>query len=80
MAEALVEARVDREVADRATTVLKKAGLSFSDAISPLLTRTANEGVLPFPLRMTQRNTIDGSALRCRKLSMIPGLLFRMER
>ena len=48
MPEALVEARVDSEVAARATTVLKEAGLSLSDAISLLLTRIANEGALPF--------------------------------
>jgi len=46
-ANALVQARIDEDVKVRATAVLEKQGLSISDAVRILLTRTANEGVVP---------------------------------
>ncbi|MDZ5650706.1 type II toxin-antitoxin system RelB/DinJ family antitoxin [Nitrospirillum sp. BR 11828] len=47
---ALVQTRIDADVKDRAAAVLEKMGLSVSDAVRILLTRTANEGALPFLL------------------------------
>jgi len=49
-ANALVQTRIDAEVKDRATAVLERLGLTVSDAVRILLTRTANEGALPFDL------------------------------
>ncbi|MEH6953118.1 type II toxin-antitoxin system RelB/DinJ family antitoxin (plasmid) [Nitrobacter sp. NHB1] len=49
-ANALVQTRIDAEVRDRATAVLEGMGLTVSDAVRILLTRTANEGVLPLEL------------------------------
>jgi DNA-damage-inducible protein J len=49
-ANALVQARVDADVKDRATAVLEGMGLTVSDAVRILLTRTANEGALPLEL------------------------------
>lgn len=46
-ANALVQARIDEDVKARATAVLDKQGLTISDAVRILLTRTANEGVVP---------------------------------
>ncbi len=47
-ANALVQARIDSDVKDRATVVLENMGLTVSDAVRILLTRVANEGALPF--------------------------------
>ncbi|MCA1970730.1 unnamed protein product [Ciceribacter sp. T2.26MG-112.2] len=47
---AVVQARIDAEVRDRAAAVLERMGLTVSDAVRILLTRTANEGVLPIEL------------------------------
>ena len=49
-ANALVQTRIDADVRDRASAVLKSMGLTVSDAVRILLTRTANEGVLPLEL------------------------------
>jgi len=46
-ANALVQARIDAAVKDRASLVLEKLGLTVSDAVRILLTRVANEGALP---------------------------------
>lgn len=46
-ANALVQTRIDAEVRERATAVLEDMGLTVSDAVRILLTRTANEGALP---------------------------------
>jgi DNA-damage-inducible protein J len=51
-ATALVQTRVDPEVKQRAAAVLEELGMTVSDAVRILLTRTANEGALPFPLTM----------------------------
>ena len=45
---ALIQARIDPDVKDRATAVLSGLGLTVSDAVRILLTRVANEGALPF--------------------------------
>jgi DNA-damage-inducible protein J len=47
---ALVQTRIDADVKERATAVLENMGLTVSDAVRILLTRTANEGALPLEL------------------------------
>ncbi|MEF0940987.1 type II toxin-antitoxin system RelB/DinJ family antitoxin [Rhizobium sp. BR 362] len=47
---ALIQIRIDAEIKERATAVLEDMGLTVSDAIRILLTRTANEGALPLEL------------------------------
>lgn len=47
---ALVQTRIDPVVKERAAAVLESMGLTISDAVRILLTRTANEGGLPFEL------------------------------
>jgi DNA-damage-inducible protein J len=49
-AKALVQTRIDADVRDRASAVLEGMGLTVSDAVRILLTRTANEGALPLEL------------------------------
>ena len=49
-ANALVQTRIDPAVKERAAAVLEEMGITVSDAVRILLTRTANEGALPFAL------------------------------
>ncbi len=49
-ANALVQTRIDPAVKERAAAVLGELGITVSDAVRILLTRTANEGTLPFEL------------------------------
>lgn len=49
-ASALVQTRIDPDVKERASAVLGEMGMTVSDAVRILLTRTANEGSLPFEL------------------------------
>ncbi|MEO8725559.1 MAG: type II toxin-antitoxin system RelB/DinJ family antitoxin [Acidobacteriaceae bacterium] len=49
-ANALVQTRIDPAVKERAAAVLEELGITVSDAVRILLTRTANEGALPFVL------------------------------
>jgi DNA-damage-inducible protein J len=49
-ANALVQTRIDPVVKKRAAAVLEDLGITISDAVRILLTRTANEGALPFAL------------------------------
>ena len=49
-ANALVQTRISSAVKAKATAVLEAMGLTVSDAVRMLLTHTANEGALPFPL------------------------------
>ena len=49
-ANALVQTRIDPKVKKRAAAVLGEMGMTVSDAVRVLLTRTANEGALPFAL------------------------------
>lgn len=49
-ANALVQTRIDPAVKERAAAVLEELGITISDAVRILLTRTANEGALPFEL------------------------------
>ena len=46
----LVQTRIDPVVKRRATEVLQELGITVSDAVRILLTRTAKEGALPFEL------------------------------
>jgi DNA-damage-inducible protein J len=55
-ANALVQTRIDPAVKERAAAVLEELGITVSEAVRILLTRTANEGALPFAL------TGDGAA------------------
>jgi DNA-damage-inducible protein J len=48
--KALVQTRIDANVKEQATVVLENMGLTVSDAVRILLTRTAKEGALPFEL------------------------------
>jgi DNA-damage-inducible protein J len=45
---ALVQAEVDLAVKEKAAAVLEDMGMTLSDAVRMLLTRTADEGALPF--------------------------------
>jgi DNA-damage-inducible protein J len=47
-ANALVQTRIDPVVKERAAEVLEELGLTVSEAVRILLTRTANEGAPPF--------------------------------
>ncbi|MBD9638948.1 type II toxin-antitoxin system RelB/DinJ family antitoxin [Ensifer sp. ENS07] len=49
-ANALVQTRIDADIKDRATAVLQNTGLTVSDAVRILLTRTANDGALPLEM------------------------------
>jgi DNA-damage-inducible protein J len=49
-ANALVQTRIDPAIKERAAAVLEDMGLSVSDAVRIMLTRTAHEGALPFDL------------------------------
>ena len=49
-ASALVQTRIDPVVKERASAVLEELGITVSDAVRILLTRTANEGALPFEM------------------------------
>lgn len=49
-ANALVQTRIDADIRDRASAVLEAMGLTLSDAVRILLTRTANEGAVPMEL------------------------------
>ncbi|MBV9288522.1 MAG: type II toxin-antitoxin system RelB/DinJ family antitoxin [Hyphomicrobiales bacterium] len=49
-AKALVQTHIDVDVKERATAVLENMGLTVSDAVRILLTRTAKEGALPIEL------------------------------
>lgn len=51
-ANALIQTRIDPDVKERAAAVLEEQGITVSDAVRMLLTRTANEGALP----LTQAN------------------------
>ena len=52
-AKALVQTRIDADVKEQATIVLENMGLTVSDAVRILLTRTAKEGALPIELLST---------------------------
>lgn len=49
-ADALVQTRIDRNVKDNAASVLADMGLTLSDAVRIMLTRTARDGAFPLDL------------------------------
>lgn len=53
-ANALVQTRIDADVKERASQVLEAMGMTVSDAVRILLTRTAREGVLPIELTVDE--------------------------
>jgi DNA-damage-inducible protein J len=55
--DAIVRARVDGQVKEKAAGVLAEMGLSVSDAIRMLLVRIAAEKALPFEVRVPNAET-----------------------
>lgn len=53
-ANALVQTRIDADVKERASQVLEAMGMTLSDAVRILLTRTAREGALPIELTVDE--------------------------
>ncbi len=49
-ATALIQTAIDFDVKERAAAVFGEMGISVSDAVRIFLTRTADEGALPFTL------------------------------
>jgi DNA-damage-inducible protein J len=56
---ALVQARIDSEVKEEASTVLEAMGLTISDAVRLMLTRVAREKTLPFEPLSPNEETIE---------------------
>jgi DNA-damage-inducible protein J len=75
----LVQARIDGEIKEEATTVLAAMGLTVSDAVRMLLTRIAREKSLPFEPLAPNEATIsamrDARAGRTKKLKNVEALL-----
>lgn len=57
-ANALVQARINKEVKVNAAHVLSSVGLSVSDAIRLLLTKIVNEEAVPFELITPNKQTM----------------------
>jgi len=57
-ANAVVRARIDEDIKEEATVVLKSMGLTVSDAFRLMLTRVAKEKALPFELLVPNAETI----------------------
>lgn len=55
MATTLVQTRIDPKVKERAAAVLERMGLTVSDVVRIMLTRTASEGAVPFELLANPR-------------------------
>jgi DNA-damage-inducible protein J len=55
--DAVVRARIDRQVKEKAASVLADMGLSVSDAIRLLLVRVAAEKALPFDIKVPNAET-----------------------
>jgi DNA-damage-inducible protein J len=56
-ANAFVRARIAEDIKAQATVVLAEMGLTVSDAVRILLTRTAKEKALPFELKVPNATT-----------------------
>lgn len=54
-ANTLIQTRIDADVKARASAVLETMGLTVSDVVRMVLTRTAHEGALPFELVADQQ-------------------------
>lgn len=63
-ANAVVRSRISLEVKEQAAAVLKPMGLSVSDVMRIVLTRVAEEGALPFDMKLNRltRETLRKSA------------------
>ena len=57
-ANALVQTRINPEIKDEATIVLRAIGLTVSDAVRLMLTRVAHEKALPFEPLIPNQATI----------------------
>jgi DNA-damage-inducible protein J len=57
-ANALVQTRINPEIKDEATIVLRAIGLTVSDAVRLMLTRVAREKALPFEPLIPNEATI----------------------
>lgn len=62
--DALIRSRTDPDVKQRATAVLDRMGLSVSDVMRSVLTRVADDGELPFDMKLNAltRGTLRRSA------------------
>lgn len=78
-ASALVQTRIDPAIKERAAAVLEELGMTVSDAVRILLTRTAKEGALPF-FWLRMMFMMHGFALRSRRRSMTRVLLSQTKR
>lgn len=56
-ADTYVRARIDTDTKERAADALEAMGLSISDAIRLLMLRVANEGRLPFEVKIPNART-----------------------
>ena len=59
--DALIRSRIDPDVKQRAIAVLDRMGLSVSEVMRIVLTRVADEGELPFDMKL---NTLSRKTLR----------------
>lgn len=59
MAKAVVTARVDEKIKEKASAVLTSMSLTVSDALRMLLVAIARESALPFELLVPNQKTID---------------------
>ena len=57
-ANALVQTRINPEIKDEATIVLRAIGLTVSEAVRLMLTRVAHEKALPFEPLIPNQATI----------------------
>ena len=58
-ANAVVRARIDKDIKEEATVVLESMGLTVSDAFRMMLTRVAREKALPFDPLIPNAETIE---------------------
>ncbi|MBS1813566.1 MAG: type II toxin-antitoxin system RelB/DinJ family antitoxin [Acidobacteria bacterium] len=56
---AVVRARIDQSVKEAASAVLEDCGLTLSDAVRIMLTRTAQDGSFPFEIKRPSKSTVD---------------------
>ena len=77
---ALIQTRIDADVKEQAAAVLEKMGLTVSDAVRILLTRTAREGSVPMEL-LVDKQAYDAWFRRgCRKRWTMSGPTFPMRK
>lgn len=49
--EAIIETRIDADLRDRAEKVLRQSGMTIPDLVRLAITRTAEDGTVPFGLQ-----------------------------